>query len=128
MLLYRVEGEDRVGPYYVPTRVRSPFRGVRYRKRPQLKRRFACDLCRKHRQSPMHPSALEEFAYIDRREVCAFTSPDAAALWFAGFEDALKAHGFSLIVYDAEEQTVRFGASQVLFQPHRAVRLGVYSR
>ena len=95
MLVYRIEGENGMGPYWD-----SPIR----------------EMGAKHSKGNSHPNPTEEDLDISSSFFCGFPTLDPMKVWFKGWRSKMNKMGFRLKVYEIPHIHVQIGDKQLVFE------------
>jgi hypothetical protein len=96
MIVYRVEYQDRWGPYH-------SFRNGKWRGENVVE--MSSYLSKKHNRLGdwRHPIAKLIRHYNDGGYCCGFTSVRKLKNWFKGFQNKLHKHKFKIAIYEVDE-------------------------
>src|SRR5690606_18848738 len=107
ILVYRVEGPDRKGPYHSEHESDQAY-GI------LIESEIA--------EGDIHPTPQEEGLILTDDLVCGLLSLDAVGHWFKGALPHLLRMGYAVYGYRVDAAKVQFGKYQVLFDPADAIQ------
>lgn len=110
ILVYRVEGPDRKGPYHSEHESDQTYRILTEYMPSEIEEEDA------------HPTPYQEGLILTDELVCGLLSLDAVGHWFAGALPHLFRLGYAVYGYRVDAAKVQFGKHQVLFDPADAVQ------